>query len=829
MSNNYWENQIKKQEEWEKVRENIWMYIWSPDSKWLHHLFYEILSNSIDESLAWYCNKINITINQDGSLTLEDNWRGIPVWYKEKWKSLIEEIFTIVHMGWKFDREWYEYSWGKHWVWTTVVNYLSDYLEIEIKRDWNHYKLKFEDWKIKEKTSIIWKTNETWTKITFKPSEKYLTTTTWSYEKINNILNKQHFLTNWLEYNLKQLDGKWEIINEDNYLNEEWLTWYIKSISKTDDKTFKTIWNIIEVRDKIIQYENPLYKKEEKLKLSIAFQFSNQAKNPLVAGYTNNIYQPEGWTHVEWLKNLIYLWLKNAINSSNLKVSWLKDAIKQDFLNWLIWIVSINLSKPTLEWQTKNKLWDDFVEKIIKEELKEEVENLLLEDLKNLEKIANHVETNIKTRKAIENIWWATLKKNKDPRLDPDTKLVDAENKDRWKCELFIVEWDSAWGWLEEMRNSQFEWVYKLKWKPKNSITTKAQEILDNKELRNLIYAIWTWIWKNFDVSKLRYWKIFILSDADPDGGHIQSLLLWFFKKFMPQLFSKKILYRVIPPLFYANLGKEKYYLKDKKELKEFEEKNAWRNYSVWRFKGLWEMDPEVLYDTCINSKNRIIERITDDNVEENEEFLEWILWSNPEFKYAFLKNYKENEELLEKKKTSNKEIEEISKETMYDYWMYINQERAIPHLEDWLKPVHKRILYAMNKFLNLKADWRKIKSATVIWSVLWKLHPHWDLSVYWAAVKLTQDFYMKNPLIQKQWNFWSVFWFWQVAAYRYTEMTLSKFSEDILLQNLSDKEQIVPFSNNFDWTNSACNFTSSLINSNFLNLIREKHRYSSS
>lgn len=792
---NYWAENIKKLSEKDKVRENIWMYIWRIDNVGTHHLAYEILSNSIDEALAGYCNLIRVTINWDGSLTLEDNWRWIPVWYNKKWVSVIEEIFTVVHMWWKFDREGYEYSGWKHWVWTTVTNYLSEFMEIEVMRDWFHYKLRFDDGNLSEKTHIVWKTKLTWTKVTFKPDATYLTEPRWNYSILSNMLKRQHFLTKDLEYSIKQFNEDWELLNEDTYLNNKWLAWYIDYV--TEDESIKNIWPVININDKIIEYNNPQSKKDEKLKLSAAFQYTNQNKVQ-VTWYTNNINQPEWGTHVNWLKELIYQSIKNACETATIKIS--KDAIKDDFLNGIVWIVSINLSKPTLEWQTKNKLWDSFVQRLIPNELKEEVENILLQDLKGLQKIADYVAMNVKTRKAIENIENATLKKVKDPTLDPNSKLTDAEGKDRKKCELFIVEWDSAGGWIDEYRNSQTQAIYKLKWKPLNSIITETQKVFDNPELKNLIYAIWTWIWKSYDSDKLRYWKIFILSDADVDGWHIQTLLLGFFKKLMPQLFVNKVIYRIIPPLYWVTEKNwDKVYLRDEKALREYEAANKGKNYLVVRFKWLWEMNPEDLYETCIDSSNRITEEILDTNEEENFEFLNWILWPDWQFKYNFLKNY---EPIIkdERKKSSKTEIENVLQETMYDYWMYVNQDRAIPFLEDWLKPVHKRILYAMMKMW-VKSNWRTTKSARVVWETIWKYHPHWDKAVYWASVKMTQNFYMSHPLIVKEWNFWSVFWFNSFADMRYTEMKLSQFSEEVLLKDLSDKQQIVRFRPNYDWT----------------------------
>ena len=418
----------------------------------------------------------------------------------------------------------------------------------------------------------------------------------------------------------------------------------------------------------------------------------------------------------------------------------------------------------------------------------------------NLEKISSHITTNNRTRKAIENIEKVTLKKVKDPSMDPDSKLTDAESKDRKKCEIFIVEGDSAWGGIDEMRNSQYQAIYKLKWKPLNSETSEAKDIFNNKELKNLLVALGTWIGKNFDITKLRYWKIFILSDSDVDWGHIQSLLLTFFKKYTPELLYKWKILRVIPPLYWVSTNKwQKIYLKDKKELDAYKEKNLNKNLLITRFKGLWEMNPVELYETCINSKNRIIEKITDNEFDENKEFMELIMGPSNDFKYKFLKNY-EKEEINELSKKSNKELKNVVEETMFDYWMYVNRDRAISNLEDWLKPVHKRVLWAMLKMW-IKNSWKTTKSARVTWETAWKYHPHWTSSIYWAISKLTQEFKLNNPIIHKQWNFWSIFWFNNVAADRYTEVKLSEFAEDLLLDWLNENKQIVEFKHNYDGT----------------------------
>lgn len=788
--NDYGSNQIKKLTEKNKLLENLGMYIWALDSR--QHIK-ESVSNSIDEFMAWFCNEINLTINADNSLTVEDNWRWIPIGLKINGKSTIEEMFETIHMGGKFDQEGYVFSGWQHWIGTKIFTYVSDYLNIEVKRNWNIYTLKYKDWELLESVKIIGKTKETWTKLTFKPSWKYLTDPIIKYEYVANLLKKQHYLTTWLKYTLKQINEEWEIINKDEYFNQKGLSGYINDIVIQED--IKTIWSPININDKIIDYYHPMREKNDKLKLSIAFQYANHTKQSF-SGYTNNIVQSEWWTHVAWLKELIFIAIKNSLTTSNIKIP--KDSTKDDILNWTIWIVSLNIARPTLEWQTKNKLWDTFVQKIIRNDLKEEIENIFLQDIKNLEKIAKHIETNNRTRKAIENIEKVTLKKVKDPSMDPDSKLTDAESKDRKKCEIFIVEWDSAWGWIDEMRNSQYQAIYKLKGKPLNSETSEAKDIFNNKELKNLLVALWTWIGKNFDIEKLRYWKIFILSDSDVDWGHIQSLLLTFFKKYTPELLFKWKIFRIIPPLYWISTNKwEKHYLKDKKELEDYKEKHKSNNLLITRFKWLWEMNPIELYETCINSKNRIIEKITDNNFDENKEFMELIMGPSNDFKYKFLKNY-QKEEVVELLKTSKKELKNIVEETMFDYGMYVNRDRAISNLEDWLKPVHKRALWAMLKMW-IKSKWKTTKSARVTWETAWKYHPHWTSSIYWAISKLTQDFKLNNPIVHKQWNFWSIFWFNNVAADRYTEVKLSEFAEDLLLDWLNERKQIVEFKNNYD------------------------------
>lgn len=788
---------IKKLTEKEKIQKNIGMYIWDNSYKWVLQLVYEVLSNSIDEYLWGYANQIDINLKPNGAISIKDNGRGIPVGYKEKGKSKIEEILEITHMGWKFNNQewgWYTYSWWKHWVWTTVVNYLSSYMIVEVEREWKKYRLKYKNWDLEEKTHIVKEnlsSSQTSTYIEFLPSKEFLNYDEIKYKDVYALCFRQIFLTKWLTINLKQIWDNNKIINENTLYNDKWLYSYIEYKLKLED-SIKPIWNPIFL-DKEIKLDN----RWNSIMIDFAFQYTTLNTYNFV-WYTNNIYQSDWWKHINALKDLIYTWIVEALKRADKKLP--KWYIKDDVLLGIIWIISVKINNPILEWQTKNKLnsninlWD----------LKEFVINKFLADTKWLDKILELIKVRTSNRKAIEKLENIKIKRVKDPSLDPDNKLIDAETKDREKAEIFLVEWDSAGGGIKKSRNPQIQAIYPLKGKPLNIIKGWVKKTLANKELKNLIIALWTWIGKDFNISKLRYWKIFILSDADSDGYHIQSLLISFFNKVMPWLLNTGKVYRVIPPLYGIKTKKNKtFYVKDKveKEKVEKELKRKWeKDLQIIRFKWLWEMDSDVLYDTCINPKNRITEKITNEENKENFEFIEKIMWDDSKFKYDFLKTYTPKEVEVRAKKIS-KEIKPVVEEAMYDYGMYINTDRAISSLEDWLKPVHKRILYAM-KTKGRNSWWKTIKSARVVGETIWTYHPHWDMAVYWASVKLAQDFYLNYPLIFSQWNFWSVFWWWNdYASSRYTEMKLSKYSEDILLDKLSVWKQIVKFRPNYDWT----------------------------
>lgn len=801
-NSNYSEHSISKLTEKEKILKNLWMYIWRTDEYGVIQQVKEVLSNSIDEYLSGYCTNIELSVNTDTNvLSISDNWRWIPIWYNENGISTIEEIFTTIHMWGKFDNgdatKSYEFSGWMHWVWSCLITYVSDFVNIVVKRDWYIYKLRFENWDLVEKTHIIWETSETWTFIEWLPSKTYLDFNKVSFEKISSLVKRQHYLTKNLTYKVIQLNQNNEVVTSDLYENTQGLGQYI-SYTLEWDQNLRGLSQLYEQEEKVFTVTNSKTGKEERCKVQFAFQYVNQNKTSVI-WYTNNIHQPEWGTHVQGLLDLIHTTVKESLDASQIKIP--KDVIKDDFINWVIGVISVNIPRPTLEGQTKNKLGDTFVTKMITNEFKEDLKLKLLSDVKELERIAKHIQTNVETRRSIENIQKATLKKVKDPVLDSDSKLVDAEWKDRSKCELFIVEGDSAWWGIEEMRDSQTQWVYKLKGKPLNAIVTDTQRIFDNKELKNLIYALWCGIGKNFDATKLRYNKIFILCDSDSDWKHIITLLLWFLKKVIPQLFKQKVIFSVLPPLYGVTDNKwKKYYLRDKKRLQEFLEKK-WEKEKViiTRFKWLGEMEPEELYETCINPKNRITELVTDIESEENSEFITWVLWNESQFKYDFLKNYDDYEE-LEIKKSSSSELREVAAKWMYEFGMYVNEDRAISSLEDWLKPVHRRLLWAMLK-MGVWSSWKTTKSARVVWETIGKYHPHGDSAAYGAAVKLTQQFYTENPLIIKQGNFWSVFWMNNYASSRYTEMKLAKFTEDILLDNLSERSQIVDFKDNYDGT----------------------------
>lgn len=816
---NYWADSITSLWPRDAVRKRTWMYIWNANTQGMHHLAQEIISNSIDEVINWYWDTIIIRLIDKDTIEIEDFWRWIPFWINSKTKKeVLYQNLTELHSWGKLDNtSWksaYKNSWGMNGVWLAVTNFLSTEMTVTSIRAEETATIHFVNWESKEKTKIVKKkSNRTWTIVRFKPDYSVFKNVKWfSSDYILSKVKDQIYLEK-----LTIIFEDW--INDKTYTfkNEEGISKYLSDYNKQveEDKKANELWEDWKSQTfhtpitSIIKWENIVWvsvkSDEADINIDFAFQFVSWNKKQL-KWYTNSIYNPEWWRHILWLTNWIFKWIKNVLKYQGQK--WeniLKEIVPEDVLSNVVGLISVKMPEPDLEGQTKIKLNTTYVTPIIEAEVSKTIERTI--NQKDIEIIMSSIESRINFRKNIkkaESMLWNNITlSEKELQSKLPTKLTDATTKNRLEAELFIVEWDSAgWG-LKKERNPQIHWIMPLRWKVLNVLDSSDEKIQGNQEINNLIYAISWWkLWDNFVINKdLRYWKIIILWDADPDGKHIANLVIWFFVKYYPMLIEKWHLYIGNPPLFSATKKDSVLYFFSDKEKEDFlntKEGKSW--YKISRFKWLWEMDEDELAKSALNPRYRKLHKVTMEDAEEAKDYIAKIM-SDPNERAEFVKDYKdiyidkvENDLLWLSNKT--KDIVNIVKDNAIEYAIEVNEERAIPAIEDWLKNVNRRTIYSLVNSLNSKSNWEFIKSATIVWHVIWYFHPHWDMAVYEAMVYLIQDFRQNHQLVQGHGSYGSIFAPNAYWANRYTKARISEFAEDTLVDNLAKKP--VPFIPNF-------------------------------
>ena len=525
----------------------------------------------------------------------------------------------------------------------------------------------------------------------------------------------------------------------------------------------------------------------------------------ILRGYSNSIYNPDGGTHILGMKEGIFNGIKNVLELSPFK-GLVKDMERDDVLNSVVGIINVRLSDPMFEGQTKGKLTNDYIKKLVSTTISQEIERKMSDE--SIKKIARLIEVRIEHRKSIKALELKTFEKLKSDsavqkRLG--TKLLDANTKDRSKADLYIIEGDSAGGSLKAERNQEIHAIMPLKGKSLNIESASEKKILENKELNNIIYAISSgYIGKEFDVNKhMRYGKIILLSDADVDGMHINLLILTMLINFYPTVIEKGLVYMGMTPLFVCKYKDDYHYFYTEKAKDQFMSQKGHEKYSIARFKGLGEMHPKELYKVALG-KDRTLVKITMDDLQSAKELISRLMGDAPEKKLEFVQSYiDEFLERLEQNKVfdvrKDKNIEDVVKDNLTMYQKEVNEERGIHAVEDGLKNVHRRILYTLQKRMGSTSTGNFIKSARVVGEVMGVLHPHGDSSIFDAMVGLTQEFSNNFPLVQGMGAFGSIYSKGGVAAMRYNEVRLGKPSEDLLLEDIH--KNAVTFIPNYDNT----------------------------
>ena len=582
----------------EAVRKRPGMYIGSTSSRGLHHLVWEIVDNAIDEALAGYCKHIEVTVCKDNSIIVKDDGRGIPVDIHPKTgKSTVETVYTVLHAGGKFGGGGYKVSGGLHGVGASVVNALSSWVTVTVKRDGKIYECKFENGgKTSQKLTEIGICNieETGTTVTFKPDAEIFDTDIYDYETLKVRTRELAFLNKGLRLTLTDERGEGK---KETFMYEGGISEYVKYLNKSKTP----------IQDEIIHLEG----EENGVYLEVAMQY-NSGYSESIYSFVNNINTHDGGTHEEGVRRA----LTRIINSYARKNNILKekdDALTgEDVKEGLTMIVSCKHPNPQFEGQTKGRLGNSEVRKIADSVFAEGFERFLMENPEQARLIVDKTMTAARARVAAKRARELTRRKGDLDTINFGGKLVDCKDKDPSKCEIFLVEGDSAGGSAIKGRNSMTQAILPLRGKILNVEKARLDRALSNEEIRTIITAFGTGIGDDFDLSKLRYDKIIIMTDADVDGSHIRVLLLTLFYRFFRPIVEAGHVYAAQPPLFRISHGKVRKYVLNEEERDEYiASLNPNTRYEIARMKGLGEMDAEELNETTMDINQRILRKIT--------------------------------------------------------------------------------------------------------------------------------------------------------------------------------------------------------------------------
>ena len=605
MGSEYSADQIQILEGLEAVRKRPGMYIGSTSVRGLHHLVYEIVDNSVDEALAGFCSHIEVQINADNSITVQDDGRGIPVdTQKKAGLPAVEVVFTILHAGGKFGGGGYKVSGGLHGVGASVVNALSEWLEVEICRDGKVYKQRYERGKTMYPLKVVGECapDKHGTRVVFLPDKEIFEETVYDYDTLKVRLRETAFLTKNLKITLR--DDR-EVKHEKTFHYEGGIKEFVEYLNKSKDALY----------DKIIYCEGL----KDGVQVEVAFQH-NDGYNEVVDSFVNNIKTPEGGTHLTGFKNA----LTKTFNDYAKKNKLIKDSEQSlsgdDIREGLTAIISVKIEEPQFEGQTKQKLGNSearaAVDAIVSEQL-----TYFLEQNPTVAKII--CEKSILAKRARDAARKAREMTRRKSALDGMAlpgKLADCSDKNPENCEIYIVEGDSAGGSAKEARNKSNQAILPLRGKILNVEKARLDRIYGNAEIRAMITAFGTGIHEDFDISKLRYNKIIIMTDADVDGAHISTLLLTFLYRFMPDLIREGHVYLAQPPLYKIEKNKRVWYAYSDDELNSIlTEIGRDNNNKIQRYKGLGEMDAEQLWETTMDPERRILLRVNYDEETESE------------------------------------------------------------------------------------------------------------------------------------------------------------------------------------------------------------------
>ena len=621
-TNGYNAEQIQILEGLEAVRKRPSMYIGSTGERGLHHLVYEVVDNSIDEAMAGYCDQINITLRTDGAVVTEDNGTGIPVDIHPKEKvSALQVVMTKLHAGGKFGGEHYQVSGGLHGVGVSVVNALSLWLEVEVRRNGKIYYQKYERGKPQAEVKVIGETKGTGTTVTFKPDPEIFEICEFDLDTLVHRFRELAFLTRGLRITIKDE----RVDKELSYHYEGGIVSFVEHLNKTKTPLSKEIIYI--------------QKKVEDNLVEVAIQY-NDGYVENVYSFANNINTQEGGSHLSGFRAA----LTRSINDYGRKQNLIKEnennLAGDDVREGLTAIISIKLRFPQFEGQTKTKLGNSEIKGIVESVVYEGLTEFMGENPSIAKAIVEKCLMASRARDAARKARELTRRKNALEISSLPGKLADCSFKEPELCELYLVEGDSAGGSAKQARDRRFQAILPLRGKILNVEKASFDRILNNEEIKAMITAIGAGFGEDFDVSKLRYHKIISMTDADVDGAHIRTLLLTFFYRYMTPLIENGYVYIGMPPLFLAKKGKKQQYCYSEQELDAFLEANGRQGVLIQRYKGLGEMNAEQLAETTMNPESRTILRVKVEDAVAADEIFSTLMGDKVEPRREFIQTH---------------------------------------------------------------------------------------------------------------------------------------------------------------------------------------------
>ena len=625
MAATYDENQIQILEGLQAVRKRPGMYIGSTSSKGLHHLVYEIVDNAVDEALAGFCSFIKVTIHADNTISVTDNGRGIPVGiHPQKGISTVEVVFTILHAGGKFGGGGYKVSGGLHGVGASVVNALSEWLTVEVYTDGKVHQEKFSRGDVVQPLTVIGDTNKVGTYVRFKPDTEIFEEVIFDYKVLEQRLKETAFLTKAL---------KIQLVDERE--------------GQEQNKTFHYEGGIKEFVQHLNKHKTPIYDEifycegeKDGIAVEVAFQHNDSYVENLFS-FVNNINTPEGGTHLSGFRTAI---TKN-LNDYARKMGLLKDSDKNltgdDIREGMTAVISIKIGDPQFEGQTKTKLGSSEAAGAVQSVFGDQL-TYFLEQNPNVGKVI--VQKGVMAARARDAARKARELTRRKSALEGNAlpgKLADCSEKDASKCEIYIVEGDSAGGSAKSARSPKTQAILPLRGKILNVEKVRIDKMLENQEIRNMITAFGAGISDDFDISKLRYGKIILMTDADVDGAHIRTLLLTFLYRYYRELIEQDHVYIAQPPLYLVEKNKKKHYAFDDKELEKLlEEVGRTGITRMQRYKGLGEMNAEQLWDTTMDPAKRVLVKVTIDDAAAADEIFTKLMGDDVEPRRQFINDH---------------------------------------------------------------------------------------------------------------------------------------------------------------------------------------------